>query len=241
MHVSARAVGGAAIFDLPMARRRYLMLLARACRRYGVTLLFFVVMWNHVHVLVWGPSEKISRAIQFAHSRFALWVNEVTAGQGHVFQARFDGRVAKTMRHLVALLRYLARNPVAARVVRHPADFDWSADRYYRHGRTSSIIDVQSAGRLIGLLCNPAAYSSLVDRAARTESILARLRRELDETALVLGLTPPALQRGREPVASQARRALVMAWLAAGVARVTIAKVLGVSRSAVNRQLQQRG
>jgi len=236
LHVSARAAGGSGIFDLPMARRRYVIYLARACKRYQVRLLFFVVMLNHVHLLIWGPSPGISRAIQLAHSRVATWVNEVTAGQGHVFQARFDGREVKTTRYLVQLLRYLARNPVVAGVADSASKFTWSADRYYRNGRISSIIDLRQVERLTTLAADSAAYARLVDGPAPAASQLEGLRQELIEQALVLGVTPEALRRGRDPVVASARERLIKTWLAAGVRRALVVKVLGISRSAVSRQ-----
>ena len=236
MHVSARAVGGTATFDLPMARRRYLIELARASLRYGVIILFFVIMRNHVHLLVWGPSEKISRTIQLAHGRFARWVNEVTAGQGHVFQARFDGRLVTGLRYLVALIRYLARNPVEAGAASSPAEYVWSADRYYRHGRSSSIIDLGAATRLTRLAGDSAAYRRVIDGPQRAETPLAKLKRELDEQALLLGVTPGVLCRGREPEVVAARARLMNAWLAAGGSRAQLARVLGLSRSSISRQ-----
>lgn len=236
MHVSARAAGGSAIFDLPMACRRYVIHLVRACKRYNVWVLFFVIMPNHVHLLVWGPSPGISRAIQLAHSRQAAWVNEVTGGQGHVFQARFDGREVRTSRYLVQLLRYLARNPVVAGVADSASEFAWSADRYYRAGRTSLIIDLRQAERLTSLAGDPAAYARWVDGPAPADSQLAAMRHELIEQALILGVTPDALRRGRDPVLAAARERLIKGWLSTGARRSLVVKVLGLSRSAVSRQ-----
>ena len=45
---------------------------------------------------------------------------------GHLFQARF-GSVAMDEEHLMAAVRYLAMNPVRARLVERAEDWRWSS------------------------------------------------------------------------------------------------------------------
>jgi putative transposase len=83
-------------------------------------------MPNHVHlILVPASTDWLSRAGGEAHRRFTGFIN---AGPvtGHLFQGRFDC-VVMDEAHLINAVRYLAFNPVRARLAASPADWPWSS------------------------------------------------------------------------------------------------------------------
>jgi hypothetical protein len=106
---------------------------------------------------------------------------------GHLFQGRF-GSVVLNEPHLVAAARYVALNPVRARLVRRAQDWPWSSARTHLKGRDDGLVMVTSllermAGRFADLLdegpqqeraARRAAKRSVVRSARRPSSIVSK-------------------------------------------------------------------
>jgi putative transposase len=76
--------------------------------------------------LVLTPStpDGLSRAIGETHRQYTGFVNARARWTGHLFQGRFSS-VALDDAHLVAAARYVALNPVRARLVAHAQDWNY--------------------------------------------------------------------------------------------------------------------
>ncbi len=73
-------------------------------------------MPNHVHlILVPDRGEALGRAVGETHRRYSAVVNARKRVTGHVFQSRY-GSVVMDEDHLLAAARYVALNPVRARL-----------------------------------------------------------------------------------------------------------------------------
>ena len=59
---------------------------------------------------------------------------------GHLFQSRF-GSVVMDEDHPMAAARYVALNPVRARLVERPWDWPWSSVRVHLEGRSDGLVD----------------------------------------------------------------------------------------------------
>src|SRR3546814_16815348 len=86
-------------------------------------------MPNHVHiVLVPEDEDGLRRTFGDLHRRYTGYINARMRTTGHLWQGRF-GSVAMDEAHLVAALRYVALNPVRARLVKRATDRRWSSSR----------------------------------------------------------------------------------------------------------------
>ncbi len=74
-HVIARGVRRERIFYQGEEYRMYLDLLRRTCERYGMCVMAYVLMPNHVHLLVRVSEVPLGRAMQFLQGNFARWYN----------------------------------------------------------------------------------------------------------------------------------------------------------------------
>lgn len=93
----------------------------------GVEVWAWVLMPNHVHlILVPADADGIRRALAPVHRRYAGHIHARLRRTGHFWQGRF-GCVAMDEAHLGAALRYVALNPVRARLVRRATDWRWSS------------------------------------------------------------------------------------------------------------------
>ncbi len=84
-------------------------------------------MPNHVHlILVPADADGIRRALSRVHRTYAGHIHARLRRTGHFWQGRF-GCVAMDEEHLATALRYVALNPVRARLVERAADWRWSS------------------------------------------------------------------------------------------------------------------
>lgn len=126
-HVTQRGNGRAQTFFDDGDYRLYHDLLARHCDAAGVEVWSWVLMPNHVHlILVPGDEDGLRRALAPVHRCYAGHVHARLRRTGHFWQGRF-GCVAMDEAHLAAALRYVVLNPVRARLVERAADWAWSS------------------------------------------------------------------------------------------------------------------
>ncbi|MEQ9331030.1 transposase, partial [Thalassobaculum sp.] len=101
--------------------------LGAECRAAGVAVWAWVLMPNHVHLIL-TPSDEdgLRRALAKVHRAHAGRVHARLGRSGHFWQGRF-GCVAMDEPHLLAALRYVAGNPVRAGLAARPEDWPWSS------------------------------------------------------------------------------------------------------------------
>lgn len=126
----AHAVAGEPLFYDDVDRKRYLGLLQQATERYEWEVWTFVLMSNHVHLLVAAKTQQLSQALWWLHSNYARrFLDRHPPRRGHVFESRPRTLPIKNEPYLVAVLRYIANNPVLAGLCSSPEAYRWSAHR----------------------------------------------------------------------------------------------------------------
>lgn len=126
-HVTQRGNGRAQTFFSDGGYGLYRDLLAEHCAAAQVEVWAWVLMPNHVHLIVApGDSDGIRRALAPVHRRYAGHVHARLKRTGHFWQGRF-GCVAMDEVHLGAALRYVALNPVRAGLAPRATDWIWSS------------------------------------------------------------------------------------------------------------------
>ena len=126
-HVTQRGNGRATTFFSDRDYAFYRHLLAEHAAAAGVEVWAWVLMPNHVHlILVPSDRDGLRRALSAVHRRYAGHVHSRLKRTGHFWQGRF-GCVAMDEDHLGAALAYVALNPVRARLVQRASDWAWSS------------------------------------------------------------------------------------------------------------------
>jgi putative transposase len=120
----------------------YRDLLAEAGRRAGTSVWSYCLMPNHVHLIV-VPSDEdgLRRTFADAHRRYTAFINARHRWTGHLWQGRY-GAVAMDEQHLAAAARYVALNPVRARLVDRAEEWPWSSARAHLAGRDDGLVEV---------------------------------------------------------------------------------------------------
>ena len=132
-------------------------------RRYHFVVVGFVVMPEHVHLLISEPERgNPSTVMQVVKQSFArrllrmrrkrrdarqgaLW--DLALDQGHVWQRRFYDLVVWNEHKRVQKLRYMHRNPVVRGLVLEPEQWRWSSYRHYAYGESGAVLvnEIQKA------------------------------------------------------------------------------------------------
>jgi putative transposase len=128
----------------------YLDLLADAAVRHGVAIWSYCLMPNHVHIVaVPRDEDALGRTFRHVHRHYTGYVNARMRVTGHLWQGRFSS-VAMDEVHLFAAFRYVALNPVRARLVRRAEDWQWSSTRALIAGADDRVVTVAPTLERIG-------------------------------------------------------------------------------------------
>ena len=106
----------------------YLGWLRDGSRLHGCAVHAYVLMTNHVHLLVTPQqADSISKLIQFVGRHYVTYVNHRYAKSGTLWEGRHKGSVISSDDYLLACMRYIELNPVRAGMVAAPGDYRWSS------------------------------------------------------------------------------------------------------------------
>ena len=216
-HVTQRGNRRQPVFFSDADRLLYLDLLRQGCAAARVACLAWCLMDNHIHlVLVPATADGLRAALAEAHRRYSSHINAREGWTGYLFQGRFASYPMDDA-HLMAAVRYVELNPVAAGLVARAQDWRWSSARSHVSGRRmagDSLTNVAALGAHVrnwhAMLRHGLEASDLgPEGEAVAEAIEARLRtgRPLaaeawiaeQEAALDRKLAPA--RRGRKPKA----------------------------------------
>jgi REP element-mobilizing transposase RayT len=116
-------------------RRRLRDGLAHAVDRCGWELLCYVFLDNHLHLLLKTPRPNLAAGMQGFLSGYALWTGRRHRRTGHLFQGRYRAEMIEDESYYWTVSRYIHLNPVRARLVARPEQWEWSSYPGYRAPR----------------------------------------------------------------------------------------------------------
>ena len=126
-HVTYRGNRGEDVFLSVEDRLVYRELLGQYADNYGMHILAYCLMTNHVHLLVMGKrSDSLANAIGRTNMRYARWVNGRHDWKGHLWASRYFSTPLDE-EHLWTAVRYVELNPVRAGLVPKAEAYRWSS------------------------------------------------------------------------------------------------------------------
>jgi putative transposase len=191
----------------------YLELLKQAAGRADCQVHAYVLMTNHVHLLVTpATADGPGNMMKALGERYVRYVNRRYARTGSLWDGRFRSCLVQEDAYLLACQRYIELNPVRAKIVAHPFQYPWSSYRRNAHGQPNSVITPHPI--YCALAQRPAAressYRHLFTSALPTR-VLNKVRRATngnyalgnkafsDQLAELLGRAVVPRQGGRPP------------------------------------------
>ena len=108
--------------------RFYLDQLNEIKEKYECSIHSYVLMTNHVHLLITSMMEHgIPKLMQALGRRYVYFINKKYKRTGTLWEGRYKSSLVDTDRYLLTCMRYIEMNPVRAKMVEHPADYMWSS------------------------------------------------------------------------------------------------------------------
>ena len=133
-HVVARANRQEFILSSDAIKVLLLNIIRRAKRKYRFKLQNFCIMSNHFHFLI-APEkgENLSKIMQWILSGFAVRLNKRLGWHGHVWYDRFKSKLVEGLGEFLHAFRYIAENPIRAKIARFPWEHSFNGVRYLRN------------------------------------------------------------------------------------------------------------
>ncbi len=118
-HITHRCHKKEFLLKFARDRRRWLQWLFEAKKRYGLSVLNYMVTSKHIHVLVRdnGETDVIPRSIQLIAGRTGQEFNQRKNRKGAYWEDRYHATAVEIDGHLVQCLVYLDMDMVRAGVV----------------------------------------------------------------------------------------------------------------------------
>ena len=126
-HITQRGNNRQDVFLIDDDRRVYLEILQEQAAKYGLEVLGYCLMANHVHlVAIPHEEDSLAKGIGRTHFGYSQYINRFHKRSGHLWQGRFYS-CALDGRHLWPAMKYIELNPVRARLCRRAWRYDWSS------------------------------------------------------------------------------------------------------------------
>ncbi|MBI5676515.1 MAG: transposase [Nitrospirae bacterium] len=110
---------------------KYLQILSKYKSQYKYFLYAYVLMNNHVHLLFETQETPLSKILQGISQSYTVYFNRRYKTSGHLFQGRYKAILCDKDEYLLSLVKYIHLNPVRAKMVRIPEEYQWSSHASY--------------------------------------------------------------------------------------------------------------
>jgi putative transposase len=151
-HVIQRGHNRAPCFFSDGDRTFYIDELARQAGRLEVSVHAYVLMTNHVHLLMTAPDpDGIPRLMKSLNQRYVRRVNRKLERTGTLWEGRYRSCLVDTDAYLLTCHRSVELNPVRAGLATHPGEYRWSSHRGNALGAPDPVLSphpiMESLGR----------------------------------------------------------------------------------------------
>ena len=128
VHLVQRGHCRAPVFFEAQDYATYAHWVKESCEKYEVEVHAFVLMTNHVHLLVTPASEQsVSLFMQFIGRRYVPYLNHKYGKSGSAWEGRYKASLIQQDNYFLKVMRYIELNPVRANMVDLPGHYRWSS------------------------------------------------------------------------------------------------------------------
>jgi len=152
-HITHRCHKREFLLKFAKDRRRYLQWLYQARKRYGLTILNYMVTCNHVHLLVVDDGNRgvIPNSMKLVAGRPGQEFNQRKGRRGAYWEDRYHATAVESGEHLARCIVYIDTNMVRAGVVGHPSMWPFCGyNEIQKPRRKNILIDYEKVQRLLG-------------------------------------------------------------------------------------------
>jgi len=154
-HITHRCHKREFLLKFERDRHRYLQWLYEARKRYGLTILNYMVTSNHIHLLVVddGDRDVIPNSMQLVAGRTGQEYNQRKDRRGAYWEDRYHATAIESGNHLTRCMVYMDTNMVRAGVVNHPSMWSFCGYNEIQEPRRKNVlIDYGKLQKYVGAL-----------------------------------------------------------------------------------------
>jgi putative transposase len=152
----------------------YLTFLRHASIRAECRVHAYVLMNNHVHLLV-SPTDEKGPALLMKSlgERYVQFVNRRYSRTGTLWEGRYHSCLVQCEQYLMVCQRYIELNPVRASLVTEPASYPWSSYHHNALGENSRLVRPHELYSRLGHdpASRQSAYRALFDEALDSDDL----------------------------------------------------------------------
>ena len=187
-HVIQRGNNREACFYDEADYKAYLSFLKDAAAKYSVAIHAFVLMSNHVHLLVTPSDEKgVGRMMQAQGRKYVQYFNFTYGRTGTLWEGRYKSTLVDSDSYLLTVYRYIELNPVRANMVAHASEYPWSSYQGNAVGKSVQLLTPHALYQKLGDSDEECQYAyRTLFRGRMAERDLTAIR-EATNRAWVLG------------------------------------------------------
>lgn len=130
-HVASRGNERKAVFKSKHDREKFLEYLESATQRYDARIHAYCLMDTHYHLLLETPSGNLPQIMRHINGAYTTYFNIKRDRSGHLFQGRYQAILVDIDEYGKELSRYIHLNPVRAKMVETPEEYNWSSYQFY--------------------------------------------------------------------------------------------------------------
>ncbi len=140
-HVIVRGNNRSEIFCVEADYRFYLEKLKLACEKHGCQVHAYILMTNHVHLLI-TPLEasSLSKTLQTLGRYYVQYFNYRYRRTGTLWEGRYKAALIDSDAYLLTCMRYIELNPVRAGMVADPSEYPWSSYPFNALGQPNDLV-----------------------------------------------------------------------------------------------------
>lgn len=138
-HIILRGINSQEIFFDNMDREKFIKEIKITKEKYKYKIYAYVLMTNHVHMLIQDENDLVSKIIQSLATRYALYFNKKYERIGHVFYNRFHSKRVENERYLLNVHKYIHKNPEKDGICRMDR-YKWSS--YQEYIKKGNLVDI---------------------------------------------------------------------------------------------------
>lgn len=241
-NVGLKGLDSMDIFHEDADREKFVKALTSACEKYGILLLTYALMDNHVHMILLGDIKKFQHVFESLGATYARSFNVKYGRTGKFFDTRYYNGCINSAKQFLHTAAYIFNNPVEAGMADSPKSYCWSNFSEIRK-RTANPEALQAIDELVNVSYLIAFTMMMAKR--KTPSKLAQFlemmtrKRVLDKdvrTAALEAMKSGDICRISKLEETERRKIVSKLWdMGANIAQ--IARVTGISRYSVEKSL----
>ena len=140
-HVIQRGNNRQAIFVTTQDYEFFLEKLLEASIEHECQIHAYVLMTNHIHLLVSPASvEGLGKMMQMLGRYYVQYLNFTYRRTGTLWEGRYKASLISSEQYLFTCMRYIELNPLRARMVDEPSEYYWSSYHHNALGKADPLI-----------------------------------------------------------------------------------------------------